>query len=180
MSLAIQTVDRNALPDALLSMAKTHMRVDHSGDDDYIKGTIARAIARFQSVNGVTLNPTTAIWTPAATEFSTAGSMPPMRPVNAFAATAGDPPGDVTASYSIVLKWDDPYGIPIQILQGDAADGLSLTLELGFTDETIPIEVLDVVLLEAAHLYNHREILMPDQPYAAPNNAASTWWMPRV
>jgi len=181
MSVAVQSVDREELPDVLLSLTKSHMRVDHSTDDDYILTCIARAIARFESTNGATLNPTTVIWTPVTAEFCNGGATLPVRPVTSFTAAAGSPAADVSANYSIVLKWDDIYGIPIQLLKGAAATGLTVTLEAGFTEDTLRPEVLDVVLRHAAHLYEHREILLPGSAYVAPDlQLDSTWWMPRL
>lgn len=179
MSIAVQSVDREELPDVMLPLAKSHMRIDHAEDDDYIMSCIARAIARFESTNGATLNPTTVIWTPAAADFVGTGATLPVRPVSTFTAMAGAT--DVTADYSIVLKWDDIYGIPIQLLRGASAGGLTVTLEAGFTEDTLRPEVLDVVLRHAAHLYEHREILAPGNEYVSPDlRIDATWWMPRV
>ena len=37
MSVRVMTRDTEALPDDLLSLAKEHMRVDHSEDNNFIK-----------------------------------------------------------------------------------------------------------------------------------------------
>jgi uncharacterized phiE125 gp8 family phage protein len=181
MSMIVSMVDREDLPVSLLALAKSHLRVDHVSDDSYIRHCIFRAIGRLEGKYGVTINATTAIWTPATTEFDSTGATLPARPASSFTAVAGQPPADASANYSLLLKWDDIYGVPIQILKGAAASGLSVTLKLGFTDETLPAELVDLILLQTAHLYENREILTPDKPYAMPDLAPSaTWWMPRI
>ena len=58
MSVQVLTRDTEALPDDLLTLAKEHMRVDHSEDNNFIKSCIARAIANIEQRNDVTINPT--------------------------------------------------------------------------------------------------------------------------
>jgi uncharacterized phiE125 gp8 family phage protein len=185
VSLAVIDVDRDALPAALLPLAKQHMRIDGSFEDAFITSVLARAIARFQQLNDVTVNPSTFTWTPPAAAFNgQGGATLPVRPVSAFTATVpGDPdPVDVAADYALALKWDSPYGVPVQLLTGAAADGLTVGLTAGYADLAgLPPEVQDVVLRHAAHLYEHREILLPGSEYVAPDlKLDATWWMPRV
>jgi uncharacterized phiE125 gp8 family phage protein len=179
--ISVQSVDRDDLPVSLLSLAKTHLRVDHIIDDEYIRGCMRRAIARLEAANGIAINATTVKWTPAAAEFSSVGATLPARPAKSFSAVAGTPPADVSANYLIALKWDDITGIPIQVLVGSAATGLAVTLQLGFDDETLPPQLLDAILRHTAHLYEHREILLDSAAYVAPDLQADfTWWHPRV
>ena len=72
MSIRVMTRDTEALPDDLLTLAKEHMRVDHSEDNNFIKSCIARAIANIEQRNEVTINPTTVRWTTAARILSAA------------------------------------------------------------------------------------------------------------
>lgn len=176
MSVAIVSQDIDQHPDNLLPIAKTHARVDGSYDDVFIKSVIARAIARFEQVNRCTVNPTEVLWKPKTTEFCNGFATVPVRPVNSFSVMVGDPPTQ-SFDYSIDLKWDDIYGIPILAMTGPAVAGLAATLTCGFDD--LPPPVLDVVLRHTSHLYNHREILLPDREYVAPDLDA-TWWMPAV
>ena len=181
MSVAIVTVDRQALPVALLPLPKSHLRVDGNFDDAYITNAMTRAIAKIEAANDATINPTTVIWTPASTEFCDDVATLPVRPVTDFTAVAGSPPVDVSADYSVGLKWDGIHGIPIQILNGAATAGLSVTLELGFADQaTLPPQLLDMILLHTGHLFEHREILSADKNYVAPEVQDFTWWFPRV
>jgi len=178
MSVSVETIDRWELPDAMLALTKSHLRVDHSGDDQYIRETIKRAIGRIEATHGVTINPTTVFWTPSAAAFVQGAAMLPAIVAHDFTADAG---GDVTADYSIVLKWDDIHGVPIQRLVGAAASGLAITLELGFDDETLPPQLQDQILRHAAHLFEHREILLPGSAYVAPDLMMdATWWMPKL
>jgi hypothetical protein len=183
MTLAITTIDRAALPTELLSLAKQQMRVDTTDNDAFIESVIARAIAKFEQINDVTVNPSIFTWQPASTEFAVNGAsaaMIPVRPVSAFVVTVA--PDDVTADYALALKWDSPHGVPIQQLAGSHAAGMSVALTAGYADLTaLPPAVLDVVLRTAAHLYEHREILIPDQDFVSPDlQTDATWWMPRV
>ena len=181
MSIAIVTVDRAALPTALLPLAKSHLRVDGNYDDAYITNAMTRAIAKIEAANDATINPTTVVWTPASTEFCDDIATLPVRPVIDFTAVAGSPPVDVSDDYSVALKWDGIHGIPIQILQGAAATGLSVTLELGFADQDeLPPQLLDMILSHTGHLFEHREILSADKDYVAPELQDFTWWMPRA
>lgn len=181
MAILILTEDRAALPAALLPLAKTQMRVDTAADDAFIKSLLARAIARFQEENEVTVNPSTFTWTPAETDFSDSGAVTlPVRPVTLF--TASILLDDVSADYAIALKWDGIYGVPIQQLFGPAVAGLSIALTAGYADlAALPDAVLDTLLRHTAFLYEYREITLPDQPYMTPDlERNATWWMPRV
>jgi uncharacterized phiE125 gp8 family phage protein len=181
MTLTVTTVDRAALPAMLLPLAKSHCRIDGTYDDAYVTSAIGRAIAKIEDTFGITINPTTATWSPAAGEFVNGGATLPVRPATAFTAVAGSPAADVTSSYSIALKWDDITGIPIQMLKGSAATGLVVTLTIGFTDLSNAPAVLDRVLRHTAHLYENREILTPGAPYLAPDlERDGSWWMPRI
>jgi hypothetical protein len=180
--ITVTSVDRDELPLALLSLVKLQLRVDHAYDDTIIRSAIARAIGRLEATNGITINPTRAVWTPATADFNSTGATLPARPAsNTFSAVAGTPAADVTANYSIALKWDDIYGVPVQILVGAFAAGLSVTLSLGYSDETLPPEVLDRILQHAAHLYEHREILLDSAAYVLPDQERdATYWYPRL
>jgi uncharacterized phiE125 gp8 family phage protein len=181
MTVAVGTVDRTALPTALLPLAKSHLRVDGTYDDAYITSAIGRAIAKIEDTNGVIINPTTVTWSPGTAEFCNGGATLPAIPAASFTAVAGSPAADVSANYKIVLKWNDILGVPIQTLQGAAAGGLLITLTLGFTDLNDAPALLDRVLRQTAHLYENREILTPGAPYLAPDlELDATWWVPRL
>ena len=174
MTIAVVTEDRDALPAELLPIAKQHCRVDHSNDDDLLISIIRRAIARFQSDNEVTLNPTAVVWTPALAEFTSGMATLPVVPSSLATPIDG---------YSVVLKWYSIHGIPIQALQGTAANGMTVDLLCGYPSaDDLPPDVLDEVLRSTAHLYEHREILVPGgRDHVSPDLATSAaWWKPRV
>lgn len=184
MTLAIVSEDRNALPTALLAPAKQHMRIDFADDDALITAKIAQAIASFQEKKNVTVNPSVFTWTPAAAAFVEDAATLPVRPVTAIVVTdkGQDPPANVSSSYAVQLKYDAAYGAPIQVLAGPSSSSLSIALTAGYADlEKMPDTVRDYVLRHTAHLYEHREILVPDQPYVAPDLAEDlTWWVPHL
>jgi len=174
MTVNIVMQDFAALPAELLPLVKQHCRVDHNSDDALMTSIIARAIARFEQANEVTVNPTAITWTPKLADFKNGAATLPVRP-----ATLATP----IADYAVVLKWDSIHGIPILALEGAAADGLSVELLCGYPDaDAIPPAVLDEVLRSAAHLYEHREILVPGgKDFVSPDLAKDkTWWMPKA
>jgi hypothetical protein len=181
MSVQVISRDLTTLPTALLSMAKRHCRIDWDYDDSLVMSVIARAIARFEQTNEVTINPTTVLWIPAPEEFTASGAPTPVRPITAFIATSGAT--DISANYAIVLKWDSIHGVPIQLLEGamPTTGGLELMLQLGYTTTSLPPAVLDVVMRHTAHLFEHREILIPGREYLAPDlQVDASWWLPKA
>lgn len=174
--------DIDALPDAMLLLAKQQMRVETSYDDEQVRYSLQRAISRFQAVNEVCVNPTVVTWKPDSSDFANGAANIPVRPVQSFTANAGEPPIDAAADYSVALKWDSIHGVPIQVLVGAFTTGLALTLTCGVpAGQVPPPDVTDVLMRHAAHLYEHREILLPGQEYVAPDLAINaTWWTPRL
>jgi hypothetical protein len=174
MTVTLVTQDFAALPAELLPLVKQHCRVDHTNDDALLTSIIARAIARFQADTEVTVNPTAVSWTPKLTDFTSDMATLPVRP-----ATLATP----ITGYAVVLKWDSIHGIPIQVLQGTAADGLTVDLLCGYPNaDAIPPDVQDEILRSAAHLYEHREILVPGgRDFVSPDLAKNAaWWMPKA
>lgn len=180
MSMKLKTTDLAAQPDLLLVPAKQHMRVEWAYDDDFIKSVLARAIARFEQTNGVAINPATWEWTPTTAEFCACcqnRARVPVTPVKSFTAKLADAT-DVSANFTITT--DSTYGVPILFMNGAYAAGMVVELVSGF-DAAMPGGVLDVVLRNAAHLYEHREILIPGTEFVAPDLAVdATWWVPRA
>jgi hypothetical protein len=186
-----RTISENidALPDALLILAKGHMRVDHSAEDEQVRYAVQRAISRFQTVNESCLNPTVVEWKPDAEDFVDGIANVPVRPAKSFTATADPAATDVAANYVIVNKWESIHGVEPQVLVGAYAAGLTLTLTCGAqmppppdTEAArLPPDVVDIIFRHAAHLFNHREILLPGREYVAPDlKMDASWWMPRV
>jgi len=169
--------DWTVLPAAMLATAKVHARVDHSTDDPFITDAIGRAIGGLEQRNDVLINPTTYVWKPAASEFCNGRARIPYTPVLSFTAAAG---GDVSANY--VIETDAIHGAKPQYLVGSYIAGLVVTCTAGFaTAAAVPPRMVDRIMRLTAHLYEHREILAPDQPFAMPDlELDATDWMPRV
>jgi hypothetical protein len=178
----IKLVTRNltTLPTGLLPLAKAHMRIDSAFEDTLILSVLARAIGAIEDDKEITINPTTMTWTPAAADFFYDVATLPARPASAVTVTQGTPPVDVTANYTLGLKWNSLHGITIQMLKGAAADDLTVTLTLGFASAAaIFPSVESMILLVASHLYEHREILVPGSSFKIPD-FGDQWWSPRI
>jgi uncharacterized phiE125 gp8 family phage protein len=174
-------LDLDVLPDALLDLAKAHMRVSTTDDDALIKSKLKGAISWFERITNVTVNPVTYAWTPDAANFYNGMAAIPQSPVAAdFTVAAAT--GDVTANYAVTTA--STHGIGLFALTGAWTDGLVMTFKSGFADDTVlDPGILDAVLRYTSHLYEHREILVPGAQVATPGwmtDVISTYWMPRV
>ena len=139
---------------------------------------IARAIANIEQRNEVTINPTTVLWTTTAASFVSGVASVPVVPAETAVVMSGE--DDVSTDYSLALKWGSIHGVPIQVLEGTAA-ALSVTLTCGFDVDSLPPGLLDKIMRITAHLYEHREILIPGREFVAPDYALDgTWWLPRA
>ena len=65
----VTAADWRTLPAGLLSIAKSHLRIDGTYDDHYIERTIARAISQFERSTNVSVNPVTWAWLPDSGNF---------------------------------------------------------------------------------------------------------------
>jgi hypothetical protein len=178
--MSISNVSPNwaTLPAALLADAKVHLRITWESDDAFITHAIGRAIGALEQQNDVLINPTTYKWAPAQGEFSDGRARVPFTPASNHAAE--DDTGDVTANYAI--ETNALHGARPQYLVGAFATGLAVTITAGFAAAAaIPPRMLDRIMRLTAHLYEHREILIPGQEFRAPDLALdATDWMPRV
>jgi uncharacterized phiE125 gp8 family phage protein len=180
MSAIIPTgLDRTALPTALLPLAKSHLRVDGTYDDDYITSAIGRAISWFERVTNVSVNPVTWAWSPDQSSFCKGAAQVPVSPVNSFTVDAG---GDVSASYSITTM--STHGIGLYALAGAWADGMAVSIPSGYADlAELDPGITDALLRYTAHLYENREILVAGSEAQSPGwmtDVISTYWMPRA
>jgi hypothetical protein len=180
-SIAITANDPAALPAALLPIAKQQMRVDGTYDDAFITSVIARAIDWFERLTNVTVDPTTYVWMPDQNPAPYNATMTfTESPVTNMTAKIGTT--DATASYSVTTM--STHGVGIFALNGAWASGLAVTFQSGYLNQTVlPAGILDAVLRYSAHLYEHREILVPTVQAANPGwmtDVISTYWMPRA
>lgn len=180
-AINIKTKDFTALPAGLLTLAKSHMRVDSTFDDALITSMVARAIDWFERVTGVSVFATDYEWTPDADNFCNNVARVPVSPVAGMTAKDGSN-ADVSSSFTVTTM--STHGVGIYSLNGAFASGLVVTLKSGYADETkLPPGVLDAVLRMAAHLYDNREILVPGAQMATPGwmlDVIATYWFPRA
>jgi uncharacterized phiE125 gp8 family phage protein len=181
MSISASGLDRQALPEALLSLAKSHLRVDGTYDDVYLTSTIARAISWFERVTQISVNPVTWTWTPAATDFCNGGAAVPVSPVQSFTVLDGAA-GDMSGNYA--METVSTHGIGLYYLIGDHAEAMSVAIVSGYeTAGALDPGITDALLRYTSHLYDNREILVPGSEAQSPGwmtDVIATYWMPRA
>jgi hypothetical protein len=174
-------IDRTALPNGLLSSAKTHLRIDGIYDDHYIAMTIARAIGWFERVTQVSVNPVTWQWKPDAGNFCGGRAPVPVSPVNSFTVAGGDLT-DITSGYELTTR--ALHGVMLYTLSGAFADGMKVSMPSGYADAAdLDPGITDIILRYTSHLYENREILVPGVEAQTPgwmNDVVGTYWVPRV
>lgn len=143
--------------------AKTHMRIDHDGDDAYIAGLIAGARDFLQSVCGKTFFTTT--YTLKLDRFPTDDyidmPMPPLATVTSisYEDTAGDTQTFSSASYT-VDTYPEPGRIYVDRSVGwpsvyDQRNAVTIVYTAGYA--TVPDNIKQAVLLLTAEWYENRE-----------------------
>jgi hypothetical protein len=173
------TIDLQALPAALLPLAKAQARVDHNDDDIYVKAVLARAIAHLENEWNIRINPATIEWTPDSSDFCSGQAKVPVRPIASMTATATA--GDVSAAYALSLQ--GLFGAAPYLIVGDWQDGLAFQFQCGYSASTLPPGIENEIMLQMTHRYEHREIFMDRDPGAVPTPAidsSTPWWVPRA
>jgi hypothetical protein len=183
MPLTVLSRDTFTLPNGLLPAFKRHARVDFCDDDDLLQDLLARAIERFEIKTEIAVFPAQYRWTPD--EWTNGRVKIPRPPVGAWTADA-DNPGlpppdriDVTSSYAIET---DGWGgeVASHWLVGTWQTELMVTITTGFVasppvppaiGNVIPPGIRDVVFRIAGHLFEYREIFLPN------NINAQAGWM---
>jgi uncharacterized phiE125 gp8 family phage protein len=181
MSIAASGLDRQALPEALLPLAKSHLRIEGSYDDVYLTGTIARAISWFERVTQVSVNPVTWNWSPDLADFCSGGAAVPVSPVQSYTVKDG---AAVDVSGSYVIETRSTHGIGLYLLLGDHTAGMTVAIVSGYaTSAALDPGITDALLRYTAHLYENREILVAGTEAQSPgwmSDVISTYWMPRA
>ena len=179
-SITSTDLDRNALPTALLAIAKSHLRVDGTYDDAYITDAIKRAINWFERVTNVSVNPVTWNWSPDQGSFCSGLAAVPVSPVNEFTVAAGE--ADISGGY--LIETMSTHGIGLYSLAGTFVSGMIVSIESGYPDEAdLDPGISDAILRYTAHLYENREILVLGTEALSPGwmtDVISTYWMPRA
>lgn len=182
---SITAVDYTALPAALLNIAKQHMRVDFTDDDDIIKRYLASAIAHVELVSGWRIFGTTVSWFPTLNATAYAYRTP-LAPVASFTVMLDEPapPTDISNQFAIIT--DTPV-TPSWLSKKDKTafpTPLTMTLVLGYSDATkLPPNMSDVILRIAASLYENREAVSQPSLTEVPfwmNDLIVGLWIPRA
>lgn len=181
MSWNATSIDRAALPEELLPIVKSHLRVDFDDDDALITLHTAMAISYLEKVWDLRIFSSVVSWSPA---LSTGASryQCPVQPVSDFTITSGGL--DVKAGYRLE---GGELTEPVWLVR---ADGLAFHSDALITLSTGYAEVADAdpaamggILRVAASLYEHRESISSypvDQiPYWL-NDIMSGLWVPRA
>lgn len=168
------SVDRAALPQAMLPMFKTHCRVSYTDDDQYLSLCLVRAIDLCERHWGSFVFGTVVLWT---TSYRAQRRELPVAPVQSF--TASDEAGnDVTSDYRIkgeYLERVDGQPVPA---------GLSVTLHCGYDAYVdMPPSAIDVSFRIGGHLFENREAVTSyslDQVPQWMNDLLVGTWIPRA
>lgn len=172
------SVDRSALPQAMLPMFKTHCRISFTDDDQYLQLCLVRSIDLFERHAGWSVFARLATWNPPASQAS--AILLPVMPVSTFIVELNSV--DVSDEYRIQQDQLDGYfirksGEPIPA-------GLNITLTVGFADiAEMPPSVTDIAFRIGAHLYENRESVTSyslDQVPQWMNDLLLGNWIPRA
>lgn len=187
------SINRTALPAALLPTVKAHCRVEFSRDDQYLTGVAGRAIDLFERLTEWAVFQRLYKWSISADEgadFASSGWGEgwawrlPLAPVTISKAVI-EPGGiDVTSEYSIVANVPDGRGESFMVRELGKPDPMpSVVLQGGYAlPDDMPPGVLDFTLRASAWLYENREAaLMPGADMMAyANSLLTSYWLPKA
>jgi hypothetical protein len=188
VSVVRTKIDYAALPEALLDLAKSQMRIEFDRDDAFIQIKLAQAIDLFERTTETAVTGGTWSWVPVAgftTGDGSFGYAIPFSPVPTIVKVMDANSVDQTARW-VVRGPPIPnvYGVHALVaLDGAPTSPITVTVNSGYADaETMPPGILNFVLEAAAWLYENREIAaMPGVdgvPYL--NQLLTAYWRPRV
>lgn len=182
-SYQITSVDRTALPTALLPVAKQHMRVDFTDDNEVITKYLQFAISYFEQVSGWRVFGADVAWSPVSSTSAAASRYQcPVQPVASFKVMSGAV--DVSSEYA--LQAGEPVA-PVFLVHSDGtpfpADA-GITLVAGYADpDAIEPNAQAAILRIAATLYENREsvttLSLEQMPFWL-NDLLSGTWIPRA
>lgn len=202
MNYDIVSIDRNALPNALLAPFKRWQRVTFCDDDILITEILQGAIDQFERNSEITVFKTTIVLEPESTDYACGSGNVlrlPVTPINTIQVlTSAVPHSDesllsdgvgyvgtlvVLNGGDYVLKARGIHGVRIYSLFGSFVDGMTITIETGFTETTITPEIRQALFQIAGHFYEYREILNATnvgEPSMWLNQIMSGFWLPRA
>lgn len=180
---AITTVDYGSLPAALLPIAKQHMRVDFTEDDQIITRYIAAAIQHLEQFSGWRIFAANVVWFPVITATAIYYQTP-VAPVREPVVKLTDPPPatDISADFILV---QDSLVKPAYLVRKDQQPfpaPLDITLQAGYLlPDDIPPMIGDLILRIAGTYYENRESVTTglDQMPFWMNDLLSGIWVPR-
>ena len=174
--------DTDTLANAMIDMARAHMRIDFFDDDEQIIGFLQAAIALFENHSGWRVAPVVIEWAPEVTA-STVRLTCPMQPASAM-IVKDDLTVDVTDQYRLSSSLD--MTAAVYFSRKDKAvipAGLLVTLTIGYADPfKIPPMVRNLILRIASHFYEHRESVDTTGISIVPqwlNDLMLAHWIPR-
>jgi uncharacterized phiE125 gp8 family phage protein len=180
MGYDVTSVDRTALPAAMLDIAKQHIRVTWTTEDDYIKLCLVRAIDLVERHSGASIFPRAVSWTPDLVPLAWVYRFP-LQPVATWKAF--NDLTEVTTEYEISVGSSVR---PVYLVHSDQsvpADGVRIDFTTGFAYADMPPQYLDPILRIAAQLYAYRESIDVSGLSAIPgwaNDLLVGNWIPRV
>src|SRR5262245_32876482 len=199
MNTIISSVDYDTLPAAMMPAFKRWNRVDFCDDDELIIEVLQQAIEQFERNSEITVFKSTIILEPEDADWR--DGILPLRvtPVNTLAVTQFDeavPHSDLTwlgdnsgyraavaasATNGFQLFAKGIHGVRLYYLAGSSTTGVSITIESGYESTTLKPEIRGTVMQIAAHLYEYREILMPNNRDESPmwlRDIMAGFWLP--
>lgn len=187
MRLHRAKIERSVLSEALLEIAKSHMRIEFARDDEYVTLCVARAIDFFERTTGLGVFPAEWDWIPGPGETLPDGTFffgVPFQPAPIIVKVLDGDGLDVTSRYEIRGSSIDGYAPRVLVaLDGAPAAPPSISAKSGYADPAdMPPGILGFVLEAAAWFYENREAAaMPGVdgvPYL--NQLLTSYWVPRV
>lgn len=153
----VTSIDRATLPTALLPIAKQHLRVDFTTDDDYIRDVcLAGAVGFLEQKFGSFIFKRDGDWS-LTIEGSASAYECPVLPVVSFKVMDGA--ADISADYA--LQQPASRTDPAWLAHSDGTafpSTAAVTLVGGYTDkDQLPPDVTSLILQVAARLYEYRE-----------------------
>jgi hypothetical protein len=192
MTMDVISIDRAGLPDALLDLAKSQSRVQHTRDDAYFTELLGQAIDDVERAGNTTLfervivlgvEDVTPPWwlTRCATWNTEAQHLAlPFNNVTQLVVLASDGITDVSSEYDYTQTDLGGVGTTLLVLPTTApVAGTIFTFTAGFTDpDKLAPSVRRAILRRCAALYENREApLAIDDPTEA---GAPLLWRPDV
>lgn len=180
MSYVITAIDRDALPAALLPIAKRHLRITFADDDADITEKLQWSIAYCEKVWGSRVFPAEVDWSPVITNASRYQC--PLQPIASFTVMSASV--DVSAEYELETgaPVDPVWLVHIDGTPFPADAAIGLVAGVADPDDMDPGERGSIVRL-AATLYEYRETvtgLSLDHVPQWINDLIVGSWIPRI